>query len=192
RKLSGGLALGPTRLPPGLRIYTTLVAGALRVERRRFVVALVPATVMWVLFYVAIGAAVGIPAQRFFDRAAMLVVQAVILVVCIVGAFLAVRRVPHSSDSGLTRTPRPLRSALAIVIDLAVLTGVVIAVWEIVERLLPHGFGPPLLQQAVILLLSLALYVVAARRGPGATMGEALLQTTYTRARRVAEPAALP
>ncbi|MDQ6747824.1 MAG: DedA family protein [Candidatus Dormibacteraeota bacterium] len=183
-KSAGPVGIGVTRLIPGLRIYTTLVAGALKVDRRRFIVALVPSTAIWVIFYVLIGAAVGIPAQRFFDRAAMLVAQAALLIVLAVGAFLAVRRLPANSESGIIAAPGPLRYALAIVTDLAVLASVVTGVWEIIRRVLPGGLGPEWLDAAAIVLLSVVLYVGVARRGPGATMGEALLRTTYLRGQR--------
>ena len=181
---ASAVGIAVSRLIPGLRIYTTLVACALEVERRRFMLALVPSTAIWVTFYVLVGAAVGIPAQRFFDRAAMLVAQAAILVVLAIGAFLAVRRLPPHSESGIIEAPGPLRYFLAIVIDLAVLACVVTGTRAIVRQVMPGGFGPRWLDLAVIILVSLVLYVAVARRGPGATMGEALLQTTYAKGQR--------
>ena len=183
-KSAGPFGIGISRLVPGLRIYTTLVAGAARVERRRFVIALIPTTIAWVGFYVLLGAAVGIPAQRFFDRAAMLVAQAGLLVGLSVGAFLAVRRLPANSDSGLVAAPGPMRYSLAVVIDLAVLACVVTGLWTISSRVFPGGLGPEWLDSVAIILASVVLYVAVARRGPGATMGEALLQATYLRGQR--------
>ena len=183
-KSAGPVGLGVSRLIPGLRIYTTLVAGALKVDRRRFLVAVIPSTALWVGVYVLVGAAVGIPAQRFFDRAAMLVAQGAILVVLAVGAFLAVRRLPPNSDSGIVAAPGPLRYFLAIIIDLAVLASVVSGAWEVAHRVFPSGLGPEWLDAAAIVVVSLVLYVGIARRGPGATIGEALLHTTYVRGQR--------
>jgi len=57
----GGIAV--SRLIPGLRIYTTLVAGALRVRRRTFVLGMVPATVVWIAVYLALGVLVGSPSS---------------------------------------------------------------------------------------------------------------------------------
>src|ERR1700726_4739219 len=53
-----GVAL--SRLIPGLRIYTTLVAGAVRVPRRSFILAMVSSTIVWVGVYVALGILIGV------------------------------------------------------------------------------------------------------------------------------------
>jgi len=52
---TGWVGIAVTRLIPGLRIYTTLVAGAVRAPRRSFILAMVSSTVVWVGVYVALG-----------------------------------------------------------------------------------------------------------------------------------------
>ena len=189
---AGAVGLGISRLIPGLRIYTTLVAGALRTERRTFLVAIVPTTAAWVLTFTVLGAVVGIPVEHFFNKAAMLALEGVILVGMGVGAYIAIRHTPPSSESGVLRAPRSVRIVGAVVIDLAVLASVVTGVTELGRRVVNMSFGDGWLEAAAILFVSVLFYVVVARRGPGATMGESLMQTTYISGRRAAlSPVAL-
>lgn len=71
---AGWSGIGISRLIPGLRIYTTLVAGAARVPRSTFIRAIVPATVVWVGVYVALGVLVGVPVERFLNQAFYVIV----------------------------------------------------------------------------------------------------------------------
>src|SRR5579864_2437730 len=80
RVRSGGwLGIAVTRLIPGLRIYTTLVAGAAGVPRTTFLAGMVPATVLWVVVFVVLGTVVGLPVEHFFNQIQQLAVQGVIL-----------------------------------------------------------------------------------------------------------------
>jgi len=88
----GGVAV--SRLIPGLRIYTTLVAGALRVRRSTFFLGIVPATVIWIAVYVALGVLVGVPIEHFFTAVQKLAIQGAILVVMGVGCYFLIRRTP--------------------------------------------------------------------------------------------------
>ena len=189
---AGPVGIGISRLVPGLRIYTTLVAGALRIEKRAFLVGIVPTTVVWVVTFAVLGAVVGIPVEHFFNRAAMLALEGVILVAMGVGAYLAIRHTPPPSESGVLRAPRYMRVVVAIVIDLAVLASVVIGISQVGGRIVNLNFGPEWLEGPVILFVSVVFYVVVARRSAGATMGESLMQTTYISGRADAlRPAAL-
>jgi len=189
---AGPVGIGISRLIPGLRIYTTLVAGALRIERRAFLVGIVPTTVGWVVTFAFLGAVVGIPVEHFFNRAAMLALEGVILVAMGVGAYVAIRHTPPPSESGVLRAPRSTRILMATIIDLAVLASVVIGITQVGGRIVRLSFGPEWLEGPVILFVSVVFYVVAARRGPGATVGESLMQTTYISGRGAAlRPVAL-
>jgi DNA-binding transcriptional ArsR family regulator len=53
------------------------------------------------------------------------------------------------------------------------------------RRLFGIGIGAGWLDAAVAMLVAASLYVVAARRGAGATVGEALLQTSYVSGRQL-------
>src|SRR5207302_2120827 len=91
---SGLTPIAVSRLIPGLRVYTTLVAGAVGVGWRRFVVAVAPAIAVWDLTFTLLGVFVGIPAQRFLGRAENFAVRAGIVLVLLAAAYLILRRVP--------------------------------------------------------------------------------------------------
>jgi membrane-associated protein len=182
---AGVVGIAATRLIPGLRIYTTLVAGALRISRRRFLLGMVPATAVWVVVFVILGAAVGLPVAHFFNQVQKLAVQGVILIAIGVGGYFAIRHTPASAGSGLTRVPRGLRVGLAAAIDVGVVTSVVTGVLALARRLLDIGLGAGWFDGAVALFIVALFYVLIARHGAGATVGEALLQTPYVSGRRI-------
>jgi membrane protein DedA with SNARE-associated domain/uncharacterized RDD family membrane protein YckC len=57
------------RLIPGLRITTTEVAGVSKMSRLTFAAGLIPSVVIYVAFFVGLGALAGQPAVRLFHRA---------------------------------------------------------------------------------------------------------------------------
>src|SRR5205807_9939473 len=64
----GWRAVFTARLIPGLRVYTTQVAGVIRMPRRTFVAGLVPAAAVYVAAFVGLGAAVGRPILELIRR----------------------------------------------------------------------------------------------------------------------------
>jgi membrane-associated protein len=178
-----GVAL--SRLIPGLRIYTTLVAGAVRVPRRTFIAAMVPSTVVWVGVFVALGTVVGIPVEHFFNRVEQLAVQGVILILMGLGVFLAIRRTPPSTGAGLVRVPRGVRASIAAAIDIGVTASIVTGLLALGRRLFGIGIGAGWLDVVIPMVIVGILYIVAARRSAGATVGEALLQTSYVSGRQL-------
>jgi hypothetical protein len=181
---TGWVGIAVTRLIPGLRIYTTLVAGAVRAPRRSFILAMVSSTLLWVGVYVTLGILVGIPVERFLNQVQKLALQGVILVVMGVGCYIAVRKTPASSGAGLVRVPRWARVVLAAALDIGVVASVITGLLAL-SRVVGIGFGAGWVDAVVALLVVGAFYVVAARRSGGATVGEALLQTSYISGRRV-------
>jgi len=180
-RAAGWLKIGVSRLIPGLRIYTTLVAGAVRVSRRSFLVAIAWSTIVWVGVFVALGMLIGVPVVHFLDRIQQLAVQGAILIVMGVGCYLAVRKTPATSGAGLVRVPRWVRVLLAAGIDIGVVATIVTGLLAI-ARVLDFGgfgFGSGWVDAVVTLLVVGAFYVVVARRSTGATAGEVLLQTSY-------------
>jgi membrane protein DedA with SNARE-associated domain len=180
---AGWLGIAVSRLIPGLRIYTTLVAGAVKTPRRTFLAGMVPATVLWVVVFTALGAAVGIPVEHFLTAVERLAVQGAILVVLGFGGYLAIRRTPSASGAGLVRVPRTVRILLAVLIDVGVVASIATGVLALGRRLFGAGVGTGWLDLGVALLAVLIFYVVVARRGAGATVGESLMQTTYASGR---------
>jgi membrane-associated protein len=182
---AGWLGVGVSRLIPGLRIYTTLVAGAVRVSRRDFVAGMVPATIIWVAVFTALGAVIGIPVEHFFNSFEKLAVEAVIVVAMGVGSYIAIRKTPPSSGAGLVRLPHWLRAFIAALIDLAVVGSIVTGLLALGARLFSLHLGAGWLDAVVAMVVGGVLYVVVARRATGGTVGEALLQTSYVSGRRL-------
>ncbi len=176
---SGWLGVAITRLIPGLRIYTTLVAGAVRVRRRTFVAAMVPSTILWVAIFVTLGAFVGLPVERFFNQLEKLALQGGILIVMGVGCFLAIRRTPPSNGAGLTRMPRPYRALIAAGIDLGIVASIMTGMFAVGRRVFGIGLGAGWIDAAAAVAVPSVAYIVIARRGAGGTVGEALMQTSY-------------
>ncbi len=175
---AGWIGIAVSRLIPGLRIYTTLVAGAVKAPRRSFILAMVSSTVVWVGIYVALGILIGVPVEHFLDQIQKLAVQGAILIVMGVGCYLAVRRTPSSSGAGLVRVPRWVRVLLAAGVDIGVVASIITGLLAL-GRLLGVGFGSGWVDAVVVLLVVGAFYVIVARRSAGATAGEVLLQTSY-------------
>lgn len=181
---AGWAGVAISRLIPGLRIYTTLVAGAVRVPRRRFILAMGASTVVWVGVYVALGVLVGVPVEHFLNEIQKVALQGAILIAIGVGCYIAVRKTPASSGAGLVRVPRGVRVLVAAAIDIGVVASVITGLLA-VGRLLGFGFGAGWVDAVVALLMVGAFYVVVARRTAGATVGEVLLQTSYVSRMRV-------
>jgi membrane protein DedA with SNARE-associated domain/predicted transcriptional regulator len=182
---AGWLGVALSRLIPGLRIYTTLVAGAVRVPWRTFIVAMVPSTIVWVGAFVALGTVVGIPVEHFFTSVEALAVQGVILVVMGLGIFFAIRRTPPTTGAGLVRVPRVVRALIAAAIDIGVIASIVTGLLALGRRLFNIGIGAGWLDAVVPMVVVGIIYIVAARRSAGATVGEALLQTSYVSGRQL-------
>jgi membrane protein DedA with SNARE-associated domain/DNA-binding transcriptional ArsR family regulator len=178
----GGIAV--SRLIPGLRIYTTLVAGALRVRRSTFLLGVVPATVAWMAVYVALGVLVGVPIEHFLTEVQRLAVQGAILLAMGVGCYFVIRRTPASSGAGLVRVPRPVRVVIAALLDIGVVASVTTGLLAL-GRLVGFGLQAGWVDLVVALLVVAGFYVVIARRSGGATVGEALLQTSYATGQRL-------
>jgi membrane-associated protein len=181
---TGWVGIAVTRLIPGLRIYTTLVAGAVRAPRRSFILAMVSSIVVWVGVYVALGIVVGVPVERFLNQVQKLALQGAILVVMGIGCYIAVRKTPASSGAGLVRVPRWVRVVLAAALDVGVVASVITGLLAL-GRLLGLGLGAGWVDAVIALLVVGAFYVIVARRSGGATVGEVLLQTSYITGKRV-------
>jgi membrane protein DedA with SNARE-associated domain/DNA-binding transcriptional ArsR family regulator len=183
-RTAGWPGVAVSRLIPGLRIYTTLVAGASRLRRATFLEGLVPATVVWVAVFVALGALAGVPVERFLTSLERLAVQGGLLVLVGVGVYLAARKTPAGSGAGLVRLPRWARIAFAAAIDIGVVGSIITGLLA-VGRLAGIGFNASWVDAVVAALVVAAFYVVVARRSGGATVGEALLRTSYATGQRV-------
>ena len=89
----GWRAVFTARLIPGLRVYTTQVAGVSAVPRATFVAGLLPATVVYIGAFVGLGAAVGRPILTLIGLAEHQALLAIALVVGLV-ILLVLTRAP--------------------------------------------------------------------------------------------------
>ena len=79
------------RLIPGLRVYTTQVAGVSRVPFRTFVAGLLPANAVYIAAFVGLGAAFGRPILALIQLAEHQFLLALLILVPLVGMFLLTR-----------------------------------------------------------------------------------------------------
>jgi len=79
------------RLIPGLRVYTTQVAGVSRVPLRTFIAGLLPANAVYIAAFIGLGAAFGRPILALIQLAEHQLVIALLILVPLVGVFLLTR-----------------------------------------------------------------------------------------------------
>lgn len=174
-------AIALCRSIPGLRIYTSLVAGAVGIELRVFLLGVIPAILVWVVGFTLLGALVGIPVEHFLGRVGKLAVDAAVVVGIGVGGILALRHVPPAerAHNALRSTPRLWRLVIALCIDVGIVGGIVSGVTELVR----DGGGPAdpdgFTDVGLIVAAIIVFYVVVTRRGIGTTGGERILNVSY-------------
>lgn len=176
---AGWPRIAVSRLIPGMRIYTTLLAGALGVDRRTFLYAILPATAVWELVFVALGILVGVPIEHFLGQVQRLLLQGVILIVMGVGGYLIIRRAPDAAGGPLVQVPRGFRVVLAVAIDTGVVASVVAGILSVARRLTGMELFASWADGVVIVAAIAVVYLAVTRRGVGATVGEALLKAQY-------------
>ena len=184
---AGPLTILVARLVPGLRINTTLVAGALAVPRRVFLAGLVPSIVAWEVVFTGLGAAIGTPVEHYLGRFEHYLLRGAVFTAIGLAGYLAARHIPIPGTAG-DEAPSPkrlhaLRIVLAAAVDLAAIGLIVSGLDSLVDALL----GPRLVNESVLLALqlavSIAVYLALFRVLTRSTLGEALFRVTY-RARR--------
>jgi membrane-associated protein len=175
--------IAASRLLPGLRVYTSLVAGAVGVKMGRFMFGVLPASALWVVAFTALGFFVGAPVERLFGRFEAYGLRAAVLALVVIVWVVAARRMPPAR---IHPDPEPnretLRLAVALVIDLFAITVVTGALSLLTG--LAQGDSGELPFAAVIFAVLGVLYLVAARQTVGSTLGEALLDVRYHPPRR--------
>src|SRR5438552_18972960 len=195
----GAPAVFAGRLIPGLRIHTTQAAGVSNMPRLTFAAGLVPSVLVYIAFFVGLGALVGQPAVRLFHRAehrffvvAVTVLAALAVILSIRwlarrGALsalepivLGVRRdMADSIDAAIFRSGEwrqyPLTRRLwAGLIDLAIVFAVAILVLTAVSGL--DNAEIVLDPQGLLLLAIIALaYRIPIEARTGQTIGKTLM-----------------
>ncbi len=179
---AGPLGIAACRLIPGLRVYTTLVAGATGVRRRTFVLGAVPAAFVWVISFTVLGIVVGVPAERYLEHLDKLAIRSGVLLAVGVGAFLALRYAPGGKN--LLSAQGPWRIPAAVAID-AGIVGSVAAGLSIAVRLIFRSHEPDNYFEILAAIGALVfLYIFLSRFQAGTTAGEAALAVSYRPKRR--------
>jgi len=191
-RAAGPLGIATTRLIPGLRIYTTLAAGALHVDRRAFLPGVVLATILWLAVFITLGVLVGVPLEHIFNQVSAIAIQGVILAIVATVAYVTVRRTPPTIHGGIVRLQQPLRIGVAAIMDICVVASVVVGLIAAGRPLFGGGFASQWFDIAIPVMVTVIVYVVIARRSAGGTLGEAMLNTSYRRRRRTVDITAPP
>jgi membrane-associated protein len=171
-------------LVPGMRVNTTLLAGALLVPRRTFVLGLVPSVLVWVGVFTGLGVLVGLPLEQLLTRIDHALVDGgALLIVGLIG-YLVARHVPsRQGDDPLRASGGWAPLLLAAGIDLATIASIVAGADAIGRELLKNGGIDDVMDAAITIGVIVGAYLLAARGSVGRTAGEALLRVSY-RARR--------
>jgi membrane-associated protein len=177
------LQIAASRLLPGLRVYTSLVAGAVGLNLGRFMLGVLPASALWVVTFMGLGLFVGAPVERLLGRFEAYGLRAVVVAVVVVVWVVAARWMPAAKPataadphSGRWRLP------VAFGLDLLAVTFVAGAL-SLFTGLARGDYDEQAFVAAIFAILGV-LYLVAARQTVGYTLGEALLDVRYHPPRR--------
>ena len=172
------LQIAASRLLPGLRVYTSLVAGAVGLNLRRFMTGVLPASALWVVAFMGLGLFVGAPVERLFGRFEAYGVRAVAVAVVVVVWVVAARWMPAAKPATAAGPHSGRwRLAVAFVLDLVAVTCVAGAL-SLITNLAGDDSGDLAFVAAIFAILGV-LYLVVARQTVGYTLGEALLDVRY-------------
>ena len=172
------LQIAASRLLPGLRVYTSLVAGAVGLNLRRFMTGVLPASALWVVAFMGLGLFVGAPMERLFGRFEAYGVRAVAVAVVVVVWVVAARWMPAAKPATAAGPHSGRwRLAVAFVLDLVAVTCVAGAL-SLITNLAGDDSGDLAFVAAIFAILGV-LYLVVARQTVGYTLGEALLDVRY-------------
>jgi membrane-associated protein len=176
---AGALQLAGTRLVPGLRIYTTLVAGAVGVTWRRFAIGIGSASLGWTVVLLGLGVFVGVPATQFLGQAEAVASRALVVLAILIVCYLLLRRVPRVQRAGvrLEMKATGLRLVALLAVDLMVVLAVT-AVLGLATGLESGDVGSVVTVVLVVGSISL-VYMLAARRSFGYTVAELLFRVHY-------------
>lgn len=177
------LQIAVSRLLPGLRVYTSLVAGAVSLNLGRFMTGVLPASALWVITFMGLGIFAGAPVERLLGRFEAYGLRAAVVLAVVVVWVLAARRVPAGETSTTDEHGRgKWRLAAALGVDLAAV-GCVAGALSLVAGLAPRDSEERAVVAAIFAILGI-IYLVVARETVGFTLGEALLDARYQPRRR--------
>jgi membrane-associated protein len=177
---------GPTgvavcRLLPGLRVYTSMVAGATELDLRTFLLGAVPAIILWVGVFTALGILVGAPAMQALGRVQRLAAEGFVLTAVGVAAYLGIRHIPatQQENDALCGVVPPLRVFLAICLDVGIIATVVSGLTEVSDLVVGFPDIDGVVDVSLVAAAILLTYVAAFRHRVGGTAGETLMAISY-------------
>ena len=180
-RASGPLRITASRLIPGMRVYTAIVAGAAGLSLPVLLLGGILAIIIWIGVFTGIGIVAGIPALSSLNHVQHLAVTGIALLAIGAGTALAIQRIPAARAVAIPQhtIPHTVMSVLAAVVDVVITVAVVSGVTELLHDGLglqdPDGIVDLALIAAVIVLA----YTAAARRIIGATIGERIFGIRY-------------
>jgi membrane protein DedA with SNARE-associated domain len=177
------LQVAASRLLPGLRVYTSLVAGAVGLNLGRFMTGVLPASALWVVTFMGLGLFVGAPVERLLGRfeaygLRVLVVVIVVLIWVVAARWMPAAKPATAADPGRGRW----RLAVAVALDLVAVSCAAVALSLFTT--LAGGDSDALVFVAAMFAILGVLYLVVARQTVGFTLGEAVLDVRYHPPRR--------
>ncbi|HVC77640.1 MAG TPA: VTT domain-containing protein [Candidatus Micrarchaeaceae archaeon] len=177
------LEIAISRLLPGLRVYTSLVAGAANVNFGRFMAGVLPASAVWVVTFMGLGLFVGAPVERLLGRFEAYGLRALVVAVVVVVWVMAARLMP-AGDRPQTAEPRRRKRRLAgaFTLDLLAVSSMTGAL-SLMAGLAPVDVAERAAVAAIAAVLGVT-YLFVARQTVGYTVGEALLDVRYYAPRR--------
>jgi membrane-associated protein len=170
--------IAASRLLPGLRVYTSLIAGAVGLNVGTFLTGVVPASALWVVTFMGLGLFVGAPVERLLGRFEAYGLRALVVAVVVVVWVLAARWMPAAElDTAAGPPSGRWRLAVAFGVDLFAVSCVAGAL-SLFTGLVGGDSDDLAVVVAMFAILSV-LYMVVARQTVGCTLGEALLDVRY-------------
>ena len=172
--------IAASRLLPGLRVYTSLVAGAVGLKLGRFMLGAAPASALWLVAFMGLGGFFGAPIERLLGPFQAYALRAAVVATVAGLWLLAARRMPAANPAStpMLRHGR-WRLPVAFGLDLFVI-GAVAGVLSLFTGVI-RGDSDQLIFAAATFAILGALYLVVARQTVGYTLGEALLEVRYHR-----------
>jgi membrane-associated protein len=177
------LQIAASRLLPGLRVYTSLVAGAVGLNLGRFITGVVPASALWVATFMGLGLFVGAPVERLLGRFEAYGLRAAVVAVVVVVWVVAARWMPAAKlNTAAGPHSGRWRLAVAFGVDLFAVSCVAAAL-SLFAGLVAGDSDDLAVVVAMFAILGV-LYLVVARQTVGYTLGEAILDVRYHPPRR--------
>ncbi len=182
-RVASPLQIAASRLLPGLRVYTSLIAGAVGLNVGRFLTGVAPASALWVVIFIGLGLFVGAPMERLLGRFEAYGLRALVVAVIVVVWVVAARWMPPA-EPATAADPRRGRWRLVVAFGLDLFAVSCVAGALSLFTDLAGGDSDDLALVVAMFAILGVLYLVVARQTVGYTLGEALLDVRYHPPRR--------